>query len=135
VVGDGELLAAARAAAPASVRFLGRLSRSELRRRLGSRRGLVFASRCFENAPLALLEALAAGLPVLAFAGSAAAESVRQHGTGAVVRWDEPLAPALAAASARFPGLRAHCREVFDRHFTARAWVHAIESVYRTVAG
>ncbi|WP_051944511.1 glycosyltransferase [Streptacidiphilus rugosus] len=131
VVGDGELLAAAQAAAPASVRFLGRLDRTELRRGLGARRGLVFASRCYENAPLALLEALAAGLPVLAFAGSAVAESVHRHGTGAVVGWDEPLAPALAAASARFPALRAHCREVFDRHYTARAWVHAVESVYR----
>jgi hypothetical protein len=49
--------------------------------------------------PLVYLEALAAGLPVLAFAGSSVADSVYEHDTGAIVRWGEPLNPAAGASS------------------------------------
>jgi len=135
IVGDGELLDTARAVAPASVRFLGRLDRTELRRRLPSWRGLVFPSRCLEGAPLVQVEALAAGLPILAFDGSSVAESVRARGTGVAVSWDEPLQPALHAAAERFPGLRAHCRQVFDDHFTERTWVRSAELLYQAVLG
>lgn len=130
VVGDGELLDAARAAAPASVRFLGHMERTEVRRRLPAWRGLVFPSRCLEGAPLVHMEALAAGLPVLAFDGSSVAESVRARGTGTVVSWDEPLAPALSTAAARFPGLRAHCRRVFESCFSQRVWLDSTVKLY-----
>ena len=141
IVGDGELLAAARAAAPASVHFLGRMDRAELRRRLPGWRGLIFPSRCLEGAPLVEVEALAAGLPVLAFDGSSVAENVRMRGTGAVVSWDRPLPPALTAAGAGFPDLRAHCRRVFEDHFSERTWLRNTLEVYqdalsaRTAAG
>lgn len=135
IVGDGELLDPARATAPSSVRFLGRLDRAELRRRLPSYLGLVFPSRCLEGAPLVQVEALAAGLPILAFDGSSVAESVRSLGTGATVGWQEPLAPVLTAASERFPGLRAHCRRVFDTYFTERAWLRQAEQLYREALG
>ena len=131
VVGDGELLAAARATAPASVHFLGRMDRAELRRRLPGWRGLIFPSRCLEGAPLVEVEALAAGLPVLAFDGSSVAENVRAHGTGSVVSWDHPLPPALTAAGTGFPGLRTHCRRVFEDHFSERTWLRSTLEVYR----
>lgn len=134
IVGDGELLAAARAVAPASVRFTGRMDRAELRRRLPGWRGLIFPSRCLEGAPLVQVEALAAGLPVLAFHGSSVAESVRVHGTGAVVGWDQPLRPALDAAAAHFPALRAHCRRVFDDHFSERTWLRQTLALYTEAA-
>ncbi|MEV7175495.1 glycosyltransferase family 4 protein [Kitasatospora sp. NPDC093679] len=130
VVGEGELLDRARAAAPPQVRFLGRLDRTELRRRLPGWRGLVFPSRCLEGAPLVQVEALAAGLPVLAFEGSSVAETVRARGTGTVVRWDEPLGPVLAAAGARFPALRTHCRRIFEDHFTEATWLRSVEDLY-----
>lgn len=133
VVGDGELLAAARAVAPESVHFLGRMERSEVRRRLPNRHGLVFPSRCLEGAPLVQTEALAAGLPVLAFEGSSVAESVHAHQTGAVVSWDEPLQPALIAAATRFPALRTHCRRVFEEHFSEQVWVRSTVDLYRAV--
>ncbi|MCF2529273.1 glycosyltransferase family 4 protein [Yinghuangia soli] len=133
VVGDGELRDAARAAAPAQVRFLGALSRAELRAGLPGRRGLVFPSRCFEGAPLVYVEALAAGLPVLAFEGSSVAESVRAAGTGTVVGWDEPLLPVLDEAARRFPALVGHCRAVFAERFTEEAWVRRTEELYRAL--
>jgi len=131
VVGQGPLLDACRRAAPEGVRFLGALDHAELRRRLPSWRGLVFPSRWLEGAPLIYPEALAAGLPVLAFTGSAVADSVREEGTGMVVGWDEPLDAALSRAAVRFFGLRHHCRSVFQRHYTKRAWIERISAVYR----
>lgn len=130
VVGDGEILAECRAAAPSSVCFLGRLDRAELRRRMPSWRGLIFASRWYECAPCVEVEALAAGLPIVAFAGSSVAESVREHGTGLVTRWDMPLGPVLAEAAARFPALRAHCRRVYADHFTERRWATRMQETY-----
>ncbi|MCX5388861.1 glycosyltransferase family 4 protein [Streptomyces sp. NPDC006482] len=135
IIGDGELLDRARATAPSSVRFLGRLDRAELRRRLPSYLGLVFPSRCLEGAPLVQVEALAAGLPILAFDGSSVAESVRSLGTGAAVGWEEPLPPVLADAAERFPALRAHCRRVFDTYFTEHAWLRQVERLYHDALG
>ncbi|MFF8375716.1 glycosyltransferase family 4 protein [Streptomyces sp. NPDC015661] len=135
IIGDGELLARARATAPSSVRFLGRLDRAELRRRLPSYLGLVFPSRCLEGAPLVQVEALAAGLPILAFDGSSVAESVRSLGTGTAVGWGDPLAPVLADAAERFPALRAHCRRVFDTYFTEDAWLRQVERLYHEALG
>ncbi|WP_367322974.1 glycosyltransferase family 4 protein [Streptomyces sp. HUAS ZL42] len=130
VVGDGPLLDDCRRAAPPSVCFLGALDHTDIRQRLPSWRGLVFPSRWLEGAPLIYPEALAAGLPVLAFAGSAVAASVREQGTGAVVDWNESLSTALRRAAVRFPSLRPHCRSVFLRHFTEDVWRERIESVY-----
>ncbi|WP_149830690.1 glycosyltransferase family 4 protein [Streptomyces tailanensis] len=130
VVGKGPLLDACRRAAPEGVRFLGPLSHTELRRRLPSWRGLIFPSRWLEGAPLIYPEALAAGLPVLAFTGSAVADSVQSHGTGVVVDWNEPLAAVLTRAAERFPALRPHCRTVFLRHYTERVWTVRTEAVY-----
>jgi glycosyltransferase involved in cell wall biosynthesis len=134
IVGDGELLGACQAAASSSVRFLGRLDRSELRERMRSWRGLVFPSRCHEGAPVVEVEALAAGLPILAFEGSSVAESVREHGTGLVTEWNKPLAPVLMEATTRFPSLRTHCRQVYTDHFTERAWTTRIAEAYEEAA-
>ncbi|MGW6360528.1 glycosyltransferase family 4 protein [Streptomyces sp. NPDC055092] len=130
VVGDGELLAACQAAAPSSVRFLGRLDRAELRERMRFWHGLIFPSRCHEGAPCVEVEALAAGLPILAFEGSSVAESVREHGTGLVTQWGKPLAPVLTEAATRFPSLREHCRQVYANHFTEGSWITRIAEAY-----
>jgi glycosyltransferase involved in cell wall biosynthesis len=144
VVGDGELAADCRAAAAASgasVRFFGALDRDGLRRAMPSWKGLVFPSRCLENAPLVYAEALAAGLPVLAFDGSSVAEAVRAEGTGAVTGWSAPTGPALREAAARFPALRAHCARVFAERYAEPVWVARTTALYeravaeRAVAG
>ncbi|MFJ9865195.1 glycosyltransferase family 4 protein [Streptomyces sp. NPDC101165] len=135
VVGDGELLAACQAEAPSSVRFLGHLDRDDLRRRMPSWRGLVFPSRWYEGAvPLVYIEGLAAGLPVIAFEGSAVAEAVRGNGTGFVTQWDRPLDRLLDEAGATFPELRAHCRQVYANHFSKSAWITRIDRTYEDAA-
>jgi glycosyltransferase involved in cell wall biosynthesis len=56
----------ARAHLDGSIRLLGRLPMGEVRQLMLSSRALVLPSRAYEVQPLVLLEALAAGLPVLA---------------------------------------------------------------------
>ncbi|MEZ0092396.1 glycosyltransferase family 4 protein [Streptacidiphilus sp. EB129] len=134
VVGDGELMQACRSVAPRAVRFLGTLEREEVRRRLPSWAGLLFPSRCFEGAPLVYPEALAAGLPVLAWAGSSVGRAVQEHGTGLVVRPGMPLGPAVAQARRTFPALRRHCREVYAAEFSEQRWLERTLSLYQQAA-
>nr|WP_206313828.1 glycosyltransferase family 4 protein [Streptomyces coryli] len=133
VAGSGELEAACRAAAPGSVRFLGSLERPELRRRMAAAKGLLFPSRWLEAGPTVVyLEALAAGLPVLAFEGNAVAEAVRDEGTGHVTAWDQPLGRALAEAGRAFPAQRAHCRSVYEHRYGEQRWLREATALYRS---
>ncbi|MFE0105750.1 glycosyltransferase family 4 protein [Streptomyces sp. NPDC059009] len=130
VVGDGPLAGDCRAVAPSSVRFHGQLGRAEVRRLLPRARGLVFPSRCREGAPLVQVEALAAGVPVLAFEGSAVADVVRERGVGVVTGWDAPLGPVLVRAAGVFSGLRAWCRRTYEEEFGERTWVERMLALY-----
>lgn len=130
VIGSGPLEPACRAAAPRGVRFLGALPRHELRHRLPRYTGLVFPSVCPEMSPVVYQEALAAGLPVLALAGSAAADSVLRQGTGAVYQDAGELPRSLTAALGRFPALREHCRTVHAESYAAPSWTAAMTDVY-----
>jgi glycosyltransferase involved in cell wall biosynthesis len=136
VIGDGDLLQACRRTAPSSVRFLGAMDRHEVRRRLPSWAGLVFPGRCFEGAaPLVYLEALAAGLPVLAWPGSSVSQAVQEHGTGLVVEPGMQLGPVLAQAGLVLPMLRQRCREVYEAEFSEQHWLERTLGLYREAVG
>jgi glycosyltransferase involved in cell wall biosynthesis len=66
VVGDGPLRDELERTAPPNVRFHGRAAPSEVRRLMLQSRALVLPSVWYEGQPIAALEALASGLPVLA---------------------------------------------------------------------
>ncbi|MEZ5379050.1 MAG: glycosyltransferase family 4 protein [Acidimicrobiales bacterium] len=67
LVGDGPLDAELRAAAAGcpSIRFAGRIPRSEVERLVLGARAVAVPSLCYEGQPLSLLESLGAGLPVI----------------------------------------------------------------------
>ena len=77
------------------VRFLGRRSAAEVRGLLAGARALVVSST-YEGMPLVILEAMAAGVPVVATAVSGIPEVVVDGETGWVVPSEDP--PRLAAA-------------------------------------
>jgi glycosyltransferase involved in cell wall biosynthesis len=119
VVGDGPLRDAVSAAAGPRVEVLGSLDRPTVLELMSASIGLVFPSLWYEAAPLVYVEALAAGLPVLATHPNAVARSVCTDGTGTVMRWeDDDLQEVLEAAGSRFPELRGHCRAVFEARHT-----------------
>jgi glycosyltransferase involved in cell wall biosynthesis len=141
VVGSGELAEqlAARAADRPEIRFLGGMGNDEVRTRLAGYTGLVVPSLWAEaGPPLTYVEALAAGVPVVAFAGNGAADDIAAHGTGAVVqlgvdRLPDPaeLAVALKDVARDRSALSDRARAVHARRFCPGAWIQALTDVYR----
>ena len=104
VAGDGEHRAslerrAAELELGTAVRFLGLCNASRVRGLLSGARALVVPS-IYEGMPLVVLEAMEAGVPVIASAVSGIPEIVEDAGTGWLVPPEEPdsLADALAEA-------------------------------------
>ena len=64
------------------VRFLGRLSREAVIAAMHQASFLVFPAECYENFPLAIAEAFACGVPVIATRLGAMAEIVADGRTG-----------------------------------------------------
>lgn len=131
VVGSGPLeQEVARAAGP-TVELLGQRSNAEVRRLLSAAHGLLFPSLWPEGLPTIYLEALAAGLPVVASPQSVVARLVLEEGTGLVASGS--VADDIARARAQFPALVQQCRDAYERRYTEAAWVASIENVYRDV--
>ena len=131
VVGTGPQEDEAAALAGPNVTFLGQRPHSEVADLMASARGLVFPSLWPEGLPTVYLEALSTGLPVLAWPQSVVATLVDRDGTGMVT--EGKLVDEIALAEQEFPGLADHCRAVFDRQYSEKAWVAAINPVYRSV--
>lgn len=74
IVGDGPMRARIAAAAPCNVRLLGWLTDAERNRWLARARAFIFAAE--EDFGIAPLEAQALGVPVIAYAGGAASETI-----------------------------------------------------------
>lgn len=103
IAGDGEHRAALEAAAArrgldgSAVRFLGRADAARVRALLAAARVLVVPST-YEGMPLVVLEAMAAGLPVVASRVSGIPEVVVDGETGWLVPPEDPEALAVALA-------------------------------------
>ena len=131
IIGTGPQQDEAQALAGPNVTFLGQRPPADVVTRMASSRGLVFPSLWPEGLPTVYLEALAAGLPVLAWPQSIVGSLVARDGTGIVT--DGDLGGELDQAEREFPGLGDHCRSVFERHYSEQAWVDAITGVYRSL--
>ncbi len=140
VVGGGPLEGAVRelAARRPNVEYLGRRGRIDVLSALGGARFLVFPSRWYECCPLAVLEAFARGVPVLAADGGAAAEMIE----GGALGWSFPagrpraLAAVAAAAWADDAGARERgrcARLAFERRYTAGDNYRRLAKLYRRV--
>ena len=84
VVGDGPMrdTVEALAARNPRVALIGRLPVDDVQREYRSASALVFASTCYESLPMTIIEAYAAGLPVIAARLGAMAEVVHDGRTG-----------------------------------------------------
>lgn len=135
IVGDGPLTDAVRSAAAGKrIQLLGRLPRAAVVTEMQRSFGLVFPSRWYETFGLTYMEALAAGLPTLAFPPNVVADSVAVDGTGLVADWGD-VEGAVAAATSSFDSLRGRCRSVFTEQFTERAFVERRLALYERLAG
>jgi glycosyltransferase involved in cell wall biosynthesis len=102
IAGDGRGDAALKAIAGPNVRFLGRVADADRAALLARCRAFVFPG--LEDFGIAPVEAMAAGRPVIAYAGGGALETVVEGVTGTF--FDRQTPEALAGAVQRFDAMR-----------------------------
>lgn len=81
-LGDGPLLDEMQAANIPGITFAGRVDRAEVQQMMAESRALLFPSEYYEAMPMTLVEAFAAGLPVMGSAHGAMTEMLEPLGPG-----------------------------------------------------
>ena len=137
IYGDGSLRAELERQAGENVRFHGFVS--DLREAWGELDVLVQPSRA-DNLPLAVLEAMAAGLPIVGTRVGGIPELVVDGETGIVVEPEDPRAlaaalEALARDRSRLAELGRRGRERVDAHFSAEQVGRRTVALYRELCG
>jgi glycosyltransferase involved in cell wall biosynthesis len=140
VVGDGperpRLEALAAASAPGRVRFHGTVPKARVLELVRSAAVAVMPSRCHENQPMAVLEAFACGVPVVASRLGGLPELVQHDRYGHTVPADEPAALAgalhrLLADPERAFGMGRAARRHAEVHFAPERHLRQLEHLYR----
>lgn len=143
IVGDGPVMPAlkelARERGLANTDFLGQLPSGHVAQQLREARFLALPSLWDENAPLAALEAMAAGRPLLVTQGGGLPELVR-FGEGFVCQRDDPrdLADKISTISNDDDMCRRAGTAALDRakaEFTPGAHLRRLEEIYESVTG
>jgi glycosyltransferase involved in cell wall biosynthesis len=144
VAGDGPLRAGLAASAPAGVEFLGRLDGPGVDAVLTAARAAVVPSEWAENAPMAVLEPMALGRPVVAARMGGIPEQVRDGHEGILVPPGDPelLAAALrklhddeALAASMGEAARLRAADLFGPAAHIRGLLAIYDDVLRTRAG
>jgi glycosyltransferase involved in cell wall biosynthesis len=109
------------------IMFLGEINQDEKRLLLRDALALLHPSQYSDPCPLAAIEAMACGTPVIAFANGALPEIVEDGTTGFVVATLEEMVSAVA----RTEGLsRSACRKRAGQHFSSRLMAQRYVDVY-----
>jgi glycosyltransferase involved in cell wall biosynthesis len=136
-VGDGPLRDRLEARRVEGVRFAGWQAPAAVTELMLAARALVFPSVCYENLPRAVLEAMAAGLPVLASDHGGPAELVRDLGpawtapAGDGLGWARALAVLDDDEAVDAAGSKAHA--TFAARYTNSASLSGLLDVYASV--
>jgi len=136
IVGDGPLRAELEQAAPSGVRFLGRLPPVEVIAAMKTARALVFPSAWPEPFGMVLVEAMAAGLPVVGSDVGASREVLRPDPSAILVA---PGADELARAVATLADgevadrAGARARRRYEQHYTPERNLGLLEACYASV--
>ena len=127
----------AAAASNGRVVSAGRLDRAAVRARMEAARALVFPSRWYEGQPMTILEAFAAGLPVIAASIGSLPDLVRDGENGLLFQAGDigDLRRAVTWATAHPAELRrmgAQARADYEARFTPEAGYAALVDAYRS---
>ena len=134
VVGDGPQAEGLRRIAPSGVELRGQVAASEVAGFLSQARALLVPSRWYEAAPRSIIEAYAAGVPVVASDIGALPESVVDGVTGRLAPPNDPAAWARtlsrfdAVESAR---LGTGAFRAWEERYSPECGLEGLESAYR----
>jgi glycosyltransferase involved in cell wall biosynthesis len=138
IVGDGPLAPSVVAAAARleSVTYLGQRSRSDVQALMADAALLVLPSIFYETFGQVVIEAYAAGTPVLTTAGGAAAELVSPGRTGALTRSGDAahlasMVDQLFSSEATLTSMRGAARAAYEARFTAETNYQQLMAIYR----
>ena len=135
VVGDGPARSGLERRGVPGVRFTGRLDGPEVRALMLSARALAFPSRSYEGQPMVVLEALAAGLPVVASGLGGMPELLGPSGAGWLAEAGDPGSWAAALERLGDDGgvdrAGTAARALYERSFTERTAAQALIDAYR----
>jgi glycosyltransferase involved in cell wall biosynthesis len=134
VIGDGPLRARLERLAVPGIHFEGRLPEAEVHRRMLAARALVLPSIWYEGQPMAVLEAFAAGLPVLSSAIGGMTELVGPLGDGWLTSAGDAAAWAAALRRLEDPVLARRggerARALYERAFSEAKAGTQLEATY-----
>lgn len=135
VIGDGPQGPALHAAAPSNVTFAGALAPAEVREQLANSLCLVVPSIWYEGFPLVVIEALEAGVPVVASRIGSLAEVVRHEVNGLLFDPGDPRSLRAAVTrlsndSALLATLSRGAREDYKRNYTPQRNLEKLLCIY-----
>jgi glycosyltransferase involved in cell wall biosynthesis len=140
IAGAGPLADGLRRSAPPCVRWLGAVAPAEVSRLMRNSALLVFPSIAFENFPLAIAEAMAHGLPVLASDRGAMRDMIVPDRTGwlaeaaAPAAWRDALATIMASPE-RLAAAGSAARSQYESCYSPDMVIEQQKDIYRSVIG
>jgi glycosyltransferase involved in cell wall biosynthesis len=134
VIGDGELAEQVRSLTGPTINWLASMPISELRERLPHYQGLVFPSRWIEAAPQVVVEAMRAGLPVVAYDANGVSSFVESTGTGLSYGASRPLEVALESVMGSCDAFSQRAYSYFLEHWRQKTWLTLMTDLYRELA-
>ena len=137
VLGDGPLGEELRRIAPSQVEFRGHVAHGQVLEAMRRAAFAVVPSITFEGFPLAVVDAFASGIPVLASRLGSLAEIVEDGVTGRLFAPGDAedlarTAREIASAPAERVRLGRAARAVYEDRYTSEAAIESLERVYRS---
>lgn len=114
-----------------NVEFLGEVSDDEKQELIGNAYAIVHPIEFPEPFGLVMIEAMACGTPTVAFRRGSIPEVIDDGVTGFVV---DDVPEAVSALQKVSSLSRSHCRQVFEKRFTATRMVNEYVDLYRSLA-
>ncbi|OGG03123.1 hypothetical protein A2W14_04630 [Candidatus Gottesmanbacteria bacterium RBG_16_37_8] len=122
------------------IRYEGYVERKRLIETIRGAKALLFPIKWNEPFGLAMIEAMACGTPVIAFANGSVSEVVKDGVTGFIVSSDrgvEGLVEAIkninSMGAEDYKGMRINCRKHIEENFSLEKMVDNYEEVYRKI--